>query len=43
VNRKQKILTVVALIVFLAIGALHYVAHAPYYWLTRTIPLRGSN
>jgi hypothetical protein len=42
-NKKQKILTVVALIVFLVLGALHYLRRTDYYYLTenRGLPILG--
>jgi hypothetical protein len=42
-NKKQKILTVVALVVFIVIGAFHYLAVTDFYYLTqnRGVPLLG--
>jgi hypothetical protein len=43
VNRKQKILTVAALIVFIGLGAFHYLSVTDFYDLTpnRGVPLLG--
>jgi hypothetical protein len=38
-NKKQKLLTVAALVAFIAIGVCHYVAYGPYYYLTPTLPI----
>ena len=42
-NKKQKILTVVALLVFIALGAFHYLTVTHFYYLTpnRGLPLLG--
>jgi hypothetical protein len=42
-NKKQKILTVVALVVFIALGAFHYLGVTDFYHLTpnRWVPLLG--
>jgi hypothetical protein len=42
-NKKQRILTFVALVVFIAIGAFHYLAVTGFYYLTRDrgVPLLG--
>jgi hypothetical protein len=42
-NKKQKILTLVALIVFIALGAFHYLAVTDHFYLTpnRWVPLLG--
>jgi hypothetical protein len=44
-NKKQKILTLVALIVFIALGAFHYLAVTGVYWLTpnRWVPVLGTS
>jgi hypothetical protein len=44
-NKKQTILTVVALIVFIALGAFHYLAVKDFYHLTPThgIPMLGTS
>jgi hypothetical protein len=43
VNKKQRILTFLALVVFIAIGAFHYLAVTDFYYLTpnRGVPLLG--
>jgi hypothetical protein len=43
VNKKQKILTFVALVVFIALGAFHYLAVMDFYYVTpnRGFPLLG--
>ena len=42
-NKKQKVLTVVALLVFIALGAFHYLTVTHFYYLTpnRGLPLLG--
>ena len=42
-NKKQKILTFVALVVFIALGAFHYLAVTDFYYVTpnRGLPLLG--
>jgi hypothetical protein len=44
-NKKQKILTVVALIVFIALGTFHYLTVKDFYHLTPTlgIPILGTS
>jgi hypothetical protein len=44
-NKKQRILTVVALIVFIALGAFHYLTVKHFYYLTPTsgIPILGTS
>ena len=44
-NKKPKILTVVALIVFIALGAFHYLTVKDFYHLTPTlgIPILGAS
>ena len=44
-NKKQKILTVVALIVFIALGAFHYLTVKDFYHLapSRGIPILGNS
>jgi len=44
-NKKQKILTVVALIVFIALGAFHYLTVKDFYYLapSRGIPILGNS
>ncbi len=44
-NKKQKILTLVALIVFIALGAFHYLAVTGVYWLTlnRWVSVLGTS
>jgi hypothetical protein len=39
VNKKQKILTIVALVAFVVLGAFHYLAVTDVYYLTRTSSL----
>jgi TRAP-type C4-dicarboxylate transport system permease small subunit len=45
VNKKQKILTVIALVLFVAIGAFHYLAVTDFYYFAargnRGIPILG--
>jgi hypothetical protein len=45
VNKKQKILTLVALVVFIVLGAFHYLAVTGSYYLTpnRWVPLLGTS
>jgi hypothetical protein len=42
-NKKQKILTLLALVVFIALGAFHYLAVTDHYYLTtsRWVPILG--
>jgi hypothetical protein len=44
-NKKQKILTVVTLIVFIALGAFHYLKVKGFYHLTPTlgVPILGTS
>jgi hypothetical protein len=44
-NKKQKILTLVALVAFIALGAFHYLAVTDVYYLTpnRWVPLLGAS
>jgi hypothetical protein len=39
-NKKQKILTIVALLVFIVLGALHYLKVENYWYLFGTVPLK---
>jgi hypothetical protein len=39
-NKKQKILTFVALVVFIVLGALHYLKVENYWYLFGTLPLK---
>ena len=43
VNKKQKILTIVALAVFVALGAFHHLTMTDHYYLTsnRWVPILG--
>jgi hypothetical protein len=48
VNKKQKILTLVAVVVFIALGAFHYLTVEPYYfgnpeyWVFMPVARQGS-
>jgi hypothetical protein len=44
-NKKQKILTLVALVVFILLGAFHYLAVRDVYYVTpnRWVPLLGTS